>query len=176
MGGIDKLAWTVAGRPLLAWTLGGLRSPPGDRADRRRDARRAASTALAAEPWLPAKVRAVVAGGDRRQDSVAAGFAALESAVPDPDDRVVLVHDGARPVVSARSSSPPSPAASHRYGAAIPVVPVVETIKRLDGDRVAGTVDRADAWGPPRRPRGCAAACWRAAAADPTAGHRDLDR
>ena len=99
MGGIDKLAWTVAGRPLLAYTLDGLAQAPEveaivvvTSADRR--------DGLAAEPWLPSKVRAVVVGGARRQDSVAAGFAALESAVPDPDgNRVVLVHDGARPVV-----------------------------------------------------------------------------
>ena len=84
-----------------------------------------------------------VDGGERRQDSVRAGFEALERAFPDPDgDRVVLVHDGARPVVPAALVAAVVEAAT-RHGAAIPVVPVAETLKRIDGDVISATVDRS---------------------------------
>ena len=84
------------------------------------------------------KVSACVPGGEPRADSVRAGLAEVpESAV------AILVHDAARPLVSpalARSVAE----ATARYGAAIPVLPVSETLKRLDGDRVGATVDRTD--------------------------------
>ena len=73
--------------------------------------------ALSAAPWLPAKVHAVVAGGDRRQVSVAAGVAALPGTA---DDRVLLIHDGARPLVSSRLIEDVI-RATVAHGAAIPV-------------------------------------------------------
>jgi 2-C-methyl-D-erythritol 4-phosphate cytidylyltransferase/2-C-methyl-D-erythritol 2,4-cyclodiphosphate synthase len=138
MGGVDKLRAVVGGRPLLAWTLEALAAAPIVRhvvvvtaPDRVGE--------VAREPWLPPAVSAVVAGGARRQDSVAAGVAALPPASPGD---VVLVHDGARPLVSADLVERVAEAA-RRDGAAIPVVPVAETLKRVEGGRIAGTVDRA---------------------------------
>ena len=55
----------------------------------------------------------------------------------------MLVHDGARPLVSPGARRRRRPATAE-HGAAIPVVPVAETLKRIDGDRVGGTVDRTD--------------------------------
>jgi 2-C-methyl-D-erythritol 4-phosphate cytidylyltransferase/2-C-methyl-D-erythritol 2,4-cyclodiphosphate synthase len=75
-----------------------------------------------------------VAGGERRQESVAAGVAASRA-------ELVLVHDGARPLVTGALVSAVLEAA-REHGAAVPVVPLVETIKRVDGERVAGTVER----------------------------------
>lgn len=138
MGGTDKLLADVGGRPLLAWTLAAFDAAP----DIERIVVTAAAdgvAALSAAPWLPAKVHAVVAGGDRRQVSVAAGVAALPGTA---DDRVLLIHDGARPLVSSRLIEDVI-RATIAYGAAIPVVPVSETLKRLDGDRVGATVDRS---------------------------------
>jgi 2-C-methyl-D-erythritol 4-phosphate cytidylyltransferase / 2-C-methyl-D-erythritol 2,4-cyclodiphosphate synthase len=138
MGGVDKLAADVGGRPLLAWTLEALVAASTVR-------RLVVVTAperaadVAAAPWLPAAVVAVVAGGARRQDSVAAGVAALGEG--EPGD-VVLVHDGARPLVSPALVERVAAAASE-HGAAIPVVPVAETLKRVEHGRIAGTVDRA---------------------------------
>ena len=95
MGGMDKLAARIGGRPLLAWTLEALAAAEEvervvvvSARDRVEDLRTAA--------WLPPKVVAVVAGGDRRQVSVAAGVAALGSLPGGDSDRVILVHDGAR--------------------------------------------------------------------------------
>ena len=138
MGGTDKLFAVVAGRPVLAWTLAVLAATPlVDRIVVVASAGRVADLASAA--WLPGRGVEVVEGGRRRQDSVAAGVAALGNGAPDD---VVLVHDGARPLVSSelvvRVTS-----ATRRHGAAIPVVPVVETLKRVEDGRIAGTVDRS---------------------------------
>ncbi len=164
MGGVDKLGWIIDGRPLLAHTLDRLAAAPDIEsivvvtAPDRRDA-------LAAAPWLSPKVQAVVVGGERRQDSVQAGIAAMERLVPDPTgERVLLVHDGARPVISLELVAAVA-AAARRHGSAIPIVPVVETVKRLDGDRVAGTVDRTTL-GAAQTPQGIRRSVWRAAAAN----------
>jgi 2-C-methyl-D-erythritol 4-phosphate cytidylyltransferase/2-C-methyl-D-erythritol 2,4-cyclodiphosphate synthase len=90
--------------------------------------------------WLPRRVSSVVAGGARRQESVAAGVAELER-LGAGADRVVLVHDGARPAASAVLASRVIQAA-REHGAAIPVMPVAETLKRIGGGFVRGTVDR----------------------------------
>ena len=55
---------------------------------------------------------------------------------------MVLVHDGARPMVTPTLVEAVS-ASADRHGAAIPVVPVVETVKRLHDGLVAETVDRS---------------------------------
>ena len=70
---------------------------------------------------------------------MAAGVAALPEG---PGDAVILVHDGARPLVSADLVDAVARAA-RVHGAAIPVVPVVDTLKRVGDDRVIGTVERS---------------------------------
>jgi 2-C-methyl-D-erythritol 4-phosphate cytidylyltransferase/2-C-methyl-D-erythritol 2,4-cyclodiphosphate synthase len=75
-----------------------------------------------------------VAGGARRQDSVAAGVAATSA-------RVILVHDGARPIVDASVVEAVARAADER-GAAIPTVPAHDALKRVSGDRIEAGVDR----------------------------------
>jgi 2-C-methyl-D-erythritol 4-phosphate cytidylyltransferase / 2-C-methyl-D-erythritol 2,4-cyclodiphosphate synthase len=140
MGGRDKLAADLAGRPVLAWSLAALAaSPIVDRIALVRTAEQAAAPRPA---WLPDKVVAVVAGGRRRQESVAAGVRALEHGAADAG--VVLVHDGARPLVSTTLIEAVARAASE-HGAAIPVLPVAETLKRVDGGVVTATIDRAGA-------------------------------
>lgn len=85
------------------------------------------------------KLRAVAAGGERRQDSVRAGLAALGAGF----EGVVLVHDAARPLVDGALVEAVA-AAARRTGAAVPVVPVPETVKRVGGGLVRETVDRRD--------------------------------
>ena len=137
MGGLDKLRAPVGGRPLLAWSLAALAAVPVVRRivvvtspDQVAD--------VAGADWLPPCVAGVVPGGARRQDSVAAGVAALGEGAPGD---VLLVHDGARPLVSPTLVRRVA-AATAAHGAAIPVVPVAETLKRVEGGRVAATVDR----------------------------------
>ena len=82
----------------------------------------------------------VVTGGATRADSVRAGLAA----VPD-DASVVVVHDAARPLAGADLFAAVVDAV--RTGdtdGVVPVVPVADTLKRVVGNRVAATLDRAD--------------------------------
>jgi 2-C-methyl-D-erythritol 4-phosphate cytidylyltransferase/2-C-methyl-D-erythritol 2,4-cyclodiphosphate synthase len=69
----------------------------------------------------------IVAGGPRRQDSVANAF---DVVVPVAD--IVLVHDAARPFVSSGIISR-AIAAAAEHGAAIAAVPVSDTVKRVGG-------------------------------------------
>ena len=78
-----------------------------------------------------------VVGGERRQDSVECGLAALSS-----DVDVVLIDDAARPFASPHLTELIVEAA-REHGAAVPVVAVPDTVKRVDGDTVAETLDRA---------------------------------
>ena len=55
----------------------------------------------------------------------------------------MLVHDGARPLVTSGARRRRRRARPPRHGAAIPVLPVTETLKRIDGDLVGETVDRS---------------------------------
>jgi len=85
------------------------------------------------------KLRAVVAGGPRRQDSVLEGL----KQAPDGFTGVVLVHDAARPLVDvALVERVVEEAASG--GAALPVLPLVDTVKRVRDGVVAETVDRSE--------------------------------
>src|SRR5260221_6790379 len=78
-------------------------------------------------------------GGATRQASVHAGLEALASQKPD----VVLIHDAARPFVSAALISRAIKAAS-RTGAAIPAIPVSDTVKLIDANgNVEATPERA---------------------------------
>ena len=56
----------------------------------------------------------------------------------------MLVHDAARPLVTADLVERVARRRGPGHGAAIPVVPMTDTLKRLHGDRVEATVDRAD--------------------------------
>jgi 2-C-methyl-D-erythritol 4-phosphate cytidylyltransferase/2-C-methyl-D-erythritol 2,4-cyclodiphosphate synthase len=78
-------------------------------------------------------------GGATRQASVHAGLEALASQKPD----IVLIHDAARPFVSEALISRAIEAAG-RTGAAVPAIPVVDTIKLVDGDgNIEATPERA---------------------------------
>ena len=79
-----------------------------------------------------------VAGGETRQASVCAGLEALSSRAPE----IVLVHDAARPFASADLIVRAIEAA-RKTGAAIPALPVTDTVKRVDsGGIIEATLDR----------------------------------
>ena len=82
------------------------------------------------------KVRAVVAGGADRAESVHLGMNALSSRV-----KLVAVQDGARPLIS-EAVIDRTVRAAHTYGAAAPVIPVKDTVKVVQGGTVTATPDR----------------------------------
>ncbi len=90
----------------------------------------------------------VVAGGKRRQDSVLEGI----KQAPEGYEGIVLVHDAARPFAEPGLIEAVARAAE-AHGAAIPVVPVVDTIKRVEDGRVAATLER-EALGAAQTPQG----------------------
>ena len=134
--GSAKQFAALKGRPLLDWTLETFGRHPEvaeivlvlpDEKDGARFAGR--------HP----KIAAVVRGGRRRQDSVRRGLARVTAG---PGD-VVLVHDGARPLVSREVISRVIREAA-RCGAAVPVVPVEDTLKEAVRGRIVRTVERAN--------------------------------
>ena len=120
----------LAGKPVLRHAAealaraGATVQPVGDPA--------AIAAALEGMPHLPS-----VQGGATRQDSVRRGLAALEAHAPD----IVLVHDGARPVIPD-GTIPALLAALRTHSGAIPAVPVADTLKRAEADVIAATVPR----------------------------------
>jgi 2-C-methyl-D-erythritol 4-phosphate cytidylyltransferase len=85
------------------------------------------------------RVTALVPGGRRRQDSVRTGLEILTTPI-------VLVHDAARPLITARAIREVARAAA-RHGAAVLSAPAVDTVKIADRrGRVVSTPDRARVW------------------------------
>ncbi len=83
----------------------------------------------------------VTVGGERRQDSVRLGLAAIDVAAD-----VVAVHDAARPLLRI-STAARAVAVAAEHGAALVAVPVSDTIKEVDGGgQIVGTPDRARLW------------------------------
>jgi 2-C-methyl-D-erythritol 4-phosphate cytidylyltransferase len=133
-GDIPKQYVEIDGRPVLAWTLDAFLAidecveivvPIDERW-------REIATACVAD----ARVR-FVAGGAERQHSIAAALGALES-----DAELVLVHDAARPCVG-RALIERVVEAAALHGAALPVLPIAETVKQVGADgRVIATIAR----------------------------------
>ncbi len=87
----------------------------------------------------PFRLLPAVFGGATRQDSVRSGLEALAARKPD----IVLIHDAARPFASPTLITRAIAAAAEN-GAAIPVLPVADTVKTVDASgRVTGTLDRS---------------------------------
>jgi 2-C-methyl-D-erythritol 4-phosphate cytidylyltransferase / 2-C-methyl-D-erythritol 2,4-cyclodiphosphate synthase len=86
----------------------------------------------------PARVAVLrtVDGGERRQDSVAQGFDAVS-----PSADVVLIHDAARPFVSAALIDQTIDAAAS-HGAAIAALQSKDTVKRVDAGVIVDTIAR----------------------------------
>ncbi len=81
----------------------------------------------------------IVTGGETRQASVAAGLAAVW-----PDVEIVLVHDAARALTPGAVFDRVVGAIDAAGWGAIPVRPVIDTLKRVGGDRILEAIDRAE--------------------------------
>ncbi len=86
------------------------------------------------------RVRRVVAGGATRQESVSHGLGHLDAACG-----IVVVHDGARPLIRPETISRAVDAA-RSSGAAVVAVPVRDTTKVVHGGEVVRTLDRDTLW------------------------------
>jgi 2-C-methyl-D-erythritol 4-phosphate cytidylyltransferase len=97
---------------------------------------------LLAEELGCAKVRACVAGGETRADSVRAGLAE----VPD-DAAAVLVHDAARPLLPDEVIGRVLAGLAEGWDGVVPGLPISDTVKRVAGDGgVEETVTRDGLW------------------------------
>jgi 2-C-methyl-D-erythritol 4-phosphate cytidylyltransferase/2-C-methyl-D-erythritol 2,4-cyclodiphosphate synthase len=126
---VPKQLLDVDGRTILERSVGAFTSHP-----RVTEVVVALPADLAAAPpaWL--KEVTVVAGGERRQDSVANAFDAVG-----PHAEIVLVHDAARPFVSPELISRMIDAAAS-HGAAIAAVPATDTVKRVKTDGASAVI------------------------------------
>lgn len=80
---------------------------------------------------------AAVAGGATRSDSVRAGLAKVPA-----EAAIVVVHDAARPLAAGSLFAAVIDAVRAGADGAVPGLPVPDTLKRVDRDRVVATVDR----------------------------------
>jgi len=137
MGGTDKVKAPLGERPLLAYPLLTFDSFPLVDvvalvvSSANLDWARELVCALGL-----AKVRAICPGGKRRQDSVRLGLEALGEC------EWALVHDGARPLVTHRLLRDALEAA-RETGAAVPALPLADTVKEVEGGTVVRTLDRS---------------------------------
>ena len=141
MGGIDKVFATLDGEPLLARATYAFQKSPlvdqiitvvsGENKEK-------CQHLVAGDEW--SKVSDVCLGGRRRQDSVAAGLKLLDSC------DWVIIHDGARPLVTVELIKEGLEAA-RETGAAVAAVPVTDTIKMAGNDRIVQqTPPRQNLW------------------------------
>ena len=137
MGGENKLLLEIDGVPVLARTLSAFQKCAAIRdivlVCREQDIMPYTELAKA---FSIDKLCTVTRGGETRTESVLAGItAAPENAV------LVAVHDGARPLVSEAVITEAVTTAAE-YGAAAPVVPVKDSIKRIEDGNIAADVAR----------------------------------
>ena len=95
-----------------------------------------ASVATAVSAGSDIKMQ-VLAGGDTRQQSIENALLALA-----PATKVVLVHDAARALTPTQVFNRVAESVRSTGLATIPVMPIVDTIKRVAGELVLDTVDR----------------------------------
>jgi 2-C-methyl-D-erythritol 4-phosphate cytidylyltransferase len=94
---------------------------------------------LLADELGAGKVRACVTGGATRADSVRAAL----GEVPE-EAAVVLVHDAARPILPDEVIGRVLAPLGEGFDGVVPALPLADTVKRVRGEEVVGTVDRSD--------------------------------
>jgi 2-C-methyl-D-erythritol 4-phosphate cytidylyltransferase len=96
-------------------------------------------TILVVEELGAGKVVATVAGGETRADSVRAGLGEVGD-----DALAVLVHDAARPLLTDDVIGRVLAPLNEGWDGAVPVLPLVDTIKRVAGAQVVETLPRTE--------------------------------
>ncbi len=136
--GEDKLCMDLKGRPVLARTLEAFENCEAvkeiilvareDRLEQYAD--------LCAR-WRISKVRSVVVGGASRTKSALAGLSHI-----DRKAGIVLIHDGARPLVTGKLICDVIHTTA-LYKTAVPAIQVTDTVKEVEGGVVKKTLDRS---------------------------------
>ena len=141
--GFDKLFAVIANEPVIAHTIRAFERAASINEivvvarEERHDEIRKISRATGFK-----KVRSIVPGGKRRQDSVRAGLSRI-----DRDAKYVAVHDAARPLINPEQIERAF-VQCRIHGAAALAQPVDDTLKRADADLlVVGSVDRHQLYG-----------------------------
>ncbi|MBL8769050.1 MAG: 2-C-methyl-D-erythritol 4-phosphate cytidylyltransferase [Planctomycetes bacterium] len=136
--GINKVLLPLARRPILRRSVDALCADPRVMSVRvviRPEDEADVTQALSGGRWPDLRC---VHGGKERADSVRHGLDAV-----DPRAQLVLVHDAARPLLPATVLSAVIDAGL-AHGAAIPAVPIADTLKRVRDGIVRETVDRSE--------------------------------
>lgn len=141
--GFDKLFAIIAGEPVIAHAIRAFESAESvseivivAREQRHDEIRKVTSGSVFK------KIRAIVPGGERRQDSVRAGLDRINGGA-----KYVAVHDAARPLVTPEQIERAFAQCRVHGGAAL-AQPVNDTLKRADADLlVGGSVDRHQLYG-----------------------------
>lgn len=106
------------------------------------------------EPWIDylkellqkheiQKVRWVARGGNSGQESISNGLEAIYESSSDPENTIVLIHDGVRPLINAEVISDNINSVK-QFGSAVTVTPAVETIVTAEtGNRIDSISDRS---------------------------------
>jgi 2-C-methyl-D-erythritol 4-phosphate cytidylyltransferase len=141
MGGIDKVFAPLGGKPVLARVIDAFNGC--DSIDQivvvvsRKNLERCRKLIAEKKRSKPIEV---CTGGRRRQDSVAAGLSQLDSC------HWVVIHDGARPLVT-KDLIERGLEAARETGAAVAAIPVTDTIKVAEDDRIVRqTPPRQNLW------------------------------
>lgn len=140
MNGVNKIFTMVNGKPLISYSVAAFEASPlidSIVLVLHADALELGEAMKRKFGWR--KITAIVAGGERRQDSVKNGLAKAQS-------RWVMVHDGARPCVDGDTIARGLEAAQET-GAAIAAMPAKDTVKRVSvKNTVERTLDRSKLW------------------------------
>ena len=138
----DKAFLNLGPRPVIAWSL--LAFEQCQEIDQiilvvRKDQVLAAKSVN--QMFGISKIRTIVAGGGRRQDSVLNGMKEM-----DPETRFVIIHDGARPCVTPELITETIKSAK-RNGCGVAASRIWDTVKYVErGMTVDHTVDRTKLW------------------------------
>ena len=146
-GGVSKQYLELAGKPILAHTLALFENhplidniypivPPNDISYCQQQI---------IDRYGFTKVRKLVAGGPTRQDSVKNGLDALAEDDLDQPKRPILIHDGARPLFDSKRLSMLIDIVC-QTGACTIGVPVKDTIKNVDNNKITDSPDRSRLW------------------------------
>lgn len=141
MGGENKLFMAVAGVPVIAHTLSALNRCP--KVDEIVVVTRSEDIVAIAEICKDSaldKVAKIICGGNTRVESVYNGLQEISKRA-----EVVLVHDGARPLVSQRVIERAIEGAV-KHHAVVPAVPVQDTVKIVKDGVVSVTPERAEVY------------------------------